>query len=96
MARVGKLKLKSTVEIWTSIYLNNAVYLAEVMLEATVDPYYGGEVDYGDRSEHYWIGDHDNPNHISRLRYQRMFIKNGLKEVENHSPEGADLISSRY
>ncbi|MCK7469592.1 MAG: hypothetical protein MZU95_01380 [Desulfomicrobium escambiense] len=40
-------------------YLNNAVYLAEAFLEGTKDPYYGGEVDYGDRAEHCWNGDHD-------------------------------------
>ena len=35
-------------------YLNNAVYLAESFLESTTNPYYNGEVDYGDRAEHCW------------------------------------------
>ena len=39
-------------------YLNNAVYLTEEFLEATKNPAYGGEVDYGDRAEHCWNGDH--------------------------------------
>ena len=77
-------------------YLNNAVYLAEEMLEATTDPYYDGEVDYGDRAEHCWNGDHDQPNAISRLRYNRMFIPKWAEEVKTRSPSGADLSSWKY
>ena len=40
-------------------YLNNAVYLAEEFLKSTANPPYDGEVDYGDRAEHCWNGDHD-------------------------------------
>ena len=77
-------------------YLNNAVYLAEDILESTTDPYYDGEVDYGDRAEHCWNGDHDQPNHISRLRYHRMFITRWAEQVKDRAPSGADLTSWRY
>jgi len=77
-------------------YLNNAVYLAEEFLESTTDPYYGGEVDYGDRAEHCWNGDHENGNHISRLRYNTMYLPKILKRIEKTAPEGADLTSWRY
>lgn len=77
-------------------YLNNAVYLTEAFLEQTTDPYYGGEVDYGDRAEHCWNGDHDNPNHISRLRYNSMYVPKILKRIEESAPPGADLTSWRY
>ena len=77
-------------------YLNNAVYLAEDILSETTAPYYNGEVDYGDRAEHCWNGDHDNGNHISRLRYHRMFIKKYVEKVHNVAPLGADLKSWRY
>ena len=77
-------------------YLNNAVYLAEEMLSETTAPYYNGEVDYGDRAEHCWNGDHDNGNHISRLRYHRMFIKKYVEKVKMVAPEDADLSSWRY
>jgi len=76
-------------------YLNNAVYLAEEFLEST-DPYYNGEVDYGDRAEHCWNGDHNNPNAISRLRYHRMFIPKWTQELEKLAPKGVDLKSWRY
>eukprot|EP01045_Picozoa_sp_COSAG04_P035667 COSAG04_NODE_8335_length_988_cov_1.514061_2_plen_308_part_00 len=33
------------------------------------------EVDYGDRAEHCWNGDHDNGNGISRLRYNTMYLE---------------------
>ncbi len=77
-------------------YLNNAVYLAEEILSETTAPFYNGEVDYGDRAEHCWNGDHENGNHISRLRYHRMFIKKYVEKVELVAPEGADLTSWRY
>ncbi len=77
-------------------YLNNAVYLAEEMLEKTANPYYGGEVDYGDRAEHCWNGDHSQPNHISRLRYHQMFIQKWAGEVSQIAPTGADLQSWLY
>ena len=77
-------------------YLNNAVYLMEAFLESTEDPHYGGEVDYGDRAEHCWNGDHDNPNAISRLRYNTMYVPEILERIEATAPEGADLTSWRY
>ncbi len=79
-----------------NFYLNNAVYLAEEILEATTEPYYNGEIDYGDRAEHCWNGDHTQPNYISRLRYNRMFIPKWAEEVKKRAPKGADLKSWRY
>ncbi len=77
-------------------YLNNAVYLAQDVLESLSNPTYDGEVDYGDRAEHCWNGDHTQPNHISRLRYNRMFIPRWAEEVKTRAPEHADLTSWRY
>jgi len=53
-------------------------------------------VDYGDRAEHCWNGDHTQPNYISRLRYHRMFIPKWTEEVKKRAPLGADLTSWRY
>ena len=77
-------------------YLNNAVYLTEEFLESTTDPYYAGVVDYGDRAEHCWNGDHDNPNAISRLRYNTMYVPRILERMRETAPPGADLTSWRY
>ena len=77
-------------------YLNNAVYLTEEFLESTTNPYYNGEVDYGDRAEHCWNGDHENGNHISRLRYNTLYVPKILKRIEESAPPGADLTSWRY
>lgn len=77
-------------------YLNNAVYLAEEFLESTVNPYYGGVVEYGDRAEHCWNGDHENGNGISRLRYNTMYLPRILERIQESAPEGADLTSWRY
>ncbi len=77
-------------------YLNNAVYLMEDFLESTTSPYYAGEVDYGDRAEHCWNGDHENGNHISRLRYNTFYLPKILDRIRTSAPRGADLTSWRY
>jgi len=93
-------KLKGKIHIYCgdmdNYYLNNAVYLMEDFLESTTDPYYDGEVDYGDRAEHCWNGDQENPNHISRLRYNSMYIPKIMKRIAESAPIGADLSSWRY
>jgi hypothetical protein len=77
-------------------YLNNAVYLVEDFLEGTKDPYYAGEVDYGDRAEHCWNGDHTQPNAVSRLRYIQMYAPKMVQRMMESHPAGADLTSWRY
>ena len=77
-------------------YLNNAVYRMEEFLESTTDPYYAGEVDYGDRAEHCWNGDHTRPNAVSRLRYHLMYVDKMLGRMQATAPVGADLTSWRY
>lgn len=77
-------------------YLNNAVYLMEDFLENTSEPYYDGEVTYGDRAEHCWNGDPDQPNAISRLRYNSMYLPKIMKRIAESAPKGADLTSWRY
>ena len=81
---------------YTTYYLNNAVYLVEDFLKDTRNPYYDGEVDYGDRAEHCWNGDHTRPNATSRLRYHQMYVDKILKRMEGSAPKGADLTSWRY
>ncbi len=93
-------KLKGKIRIYCgdmdNYYLNNAVYLMEEFLESTTDPYYAGEVDYGDRAEHCWNGDHDRPNYLSRLRYNEMYVPVILQRIKETAPPGTDLTSWRY
>ncbi|KPK75929.1 MAG: hypothetical protein AMJ79_09130, partial [Phycisphaerae bacterium SM23_30] len=93
-------KLEGKIHIYCgdmdNYYLNNAVYLMEDFLESTQNPYYNGEVDYGDRAEHCWNGDHNQPNAISRLRYHQMFMPKILERILHSAPTGADLTSWRY
>ena len=77
-------------------YLNNAVYLIEDVLKAVKDPPFGGEVDYGNRAEHCWNGDHARPNAESRLRYHQMFVPKIVERIQKSAPPGADLTSWRY
>jgi len=93
-------KLKGKIHIYVgdmdNYYLNNAVYLVEAFLKGTKNPYYEGQVDYGDRAEHCWNGDHGQPNYVSRLRYHQMYIPRAVKRMEATAPPGADLKSWRY
>ncbi|MBH09417.1 MAG: hypothetical protein CMG74_03515 [Candidatus Marinimicrobia bacterium] len=98
-SELGK-KLKGKIHIYCgdmdNYYLNNAVYLMEDFLENTVNPFYDGEVDYGDRAEHCWNGDHTRPNAESRLRYNQMFIAKAVERIKKTAPSGADLSSWDY
>ncbi|HEX9579659.1 MAG TPA: hypothetical protein VF970_01005 [Gemmatimonadales bacterium] len=77
-------------------YLNNAVYLTEEFLESTSDPYYDGKVDYGDRAEHCWNGDHSRANAYSRLRYHQMFMPRMMEQIRKNHPANPDTTSWRY
>ena len=93
-------KLEGKVNIYCgdmdNYYLNNAVYLTEEFLEKTKNPYYAGDVAYGDRAEHCWNGDPELPNAISRLRYNSMYVPKILERIRESAPRGADLSSWRY
>ncbi len=93
-------KLRGKIHIYCgtmdNFYLNNAVYLVQDFLESTTDPPYEGLVDYGDRAEHCWNGDHERPNAISRLRYHVMYLDIMLKRMRQTALAGADLKSWRY
>ncbi|MEE9266720.1 MAG: hypothetical protein V3V86_08335, partial [Gammaproteobacteria bacterium] len=93
-------KLRGKIHIYCgtmdNYYLNNAVYLTEDFLESTQDPYYEGAIDYGERAEHCWNGDHERPNAISRLRYHHMYLDEILERICKTAPPGADLKSWRY
>jgi hypothetical protein len=92
-------KLRGKLHIYVgdmdNYYLNNAVYLVEQFLK-TANPPYEGVVDYGDRAEHCWNGDHEQPNAISRLRYHQMFAPKIVERILKTAPAGADLESWRY
>ena len=93
-------KLEGKIHIYCgdmdNYYLNNAVYLMEDFLKKTNNPFYRGEVDYGDRAEHCWNGDHNNPNYISRMRYNTMYLPKILKRIQESAPKGADTKSWKY
>lgn len=97
--KIGE-QLKGKIHIYVgdmdNYYLNDAVYAAEDVLKKLANPSCNCVIDYGDRAEHCWNGDHTQPNYISRLRYHRMFIQKWAEEVRTRAPQGADLQSWRY
>jgi hypothetical protein len=76
-------------------YLTDSVYYAQERLEA-LQPAWQGEVDYGDRAEHCWNGDHKLGNAWSRLHYNFQYLPKILERIEKTAPAGADLKSWRY
>lgn len=79
-----------------NFYLNNAVKLTEAFFKSTDNPPADAEVKYGLDCEHCWNGDPSLPNHISRLRYNTMYVPMILKHIEQSAPPGADVKSWRY
>jgi hypothetical protein len=77
-------------------FLNDAVYRMQDFLESTTNPPYDGEVTYGPRAEHCWNGDPTQPNYLSRLHYDTMYLPKILDRIEKTAPTGADLTSWRY
>ncbi len=93
-------KLEGKIHVYVgsadTVFLNNAVYYLEDVLNATTNPPYGGEVKYGDRAEHCWNGDPNSPNLLSRLHYNTMYVGKILERIEKTAPAGADLKSWRF
>jgi hypothetical protein len=53
-------------------------------------------VEYGDRAEHCWNGDHTRANAYSRLRYPQMVLPWVVDRILDTAPAGADVDSWRY
>jgi hypothetical protein len=88
-------KLRIYVGDMDNYYLNNAVYPVEAFL-AKADPPADAVVDYGDRDEHCWNGDHTRSNAYSRLRYPQMVMPWAVERMLSTAPAGSDLRSWRY
>ena len=97
-ARLGP-KLRGKLRIYAgdmdNYYLNNAVYAVEEFLK-TADPPADAVVEYGDRQEHCWNGDHTRANAYSRLRYPQMVLPWVVERILDTAPPDADVDSWRY
>ncbi len=90
----GKVHLN--VGLSDNYFLNNAVYLAEDFLESAKNPSADATVEYGERDEHCWSGDHENANAFSRLTYHSRFIPQMAAHWTKTAPKGADVRSWKY
>jgi hypothetical protein len=92
-------KLRGKLRIYTgdmdNYYLNNAVYAVEEFLKAA-EPPADAVIDYGDREEHCWNGDHTRANAYSRLRYPQMVLPWIVARILDTAPPDADVDSWRY
>ena len=98
-ARLGP-KLRGKIHLYCgtldNFYLNNAVKLTEEFLNSATNPPAEAEVKYGVNCEHCWNGDPSLPNHISRLRYNTMYVPMVLEHIKRSASVDADLKSWRY
>lgn len=88
-------KLRIYVGDMDNYFLNNAVYGVEAFLKSA-NPPADAVVDYGDRDEHCWNGDHTRSNAYSRLRYPQMVLPWTVERMLMTAPPGADTRSWRY
>jgi Putative esterase len=92
-------KLRGKIHLYVgsgdNYYLTDSVYFAQERLEA-LKPAYEGSVDYGDRAEHCWNGDHTQSNAYSRLHYNFQYLPTIMERIKAAAPAGADLKSWRY
>ena len=88
-------KLRIYVGDMDNYYLNNAVYAVEEFLRSA-EPAADAVIDYGDRDEHCWNGDHTRANAYSRLRYPQMVLPWAVERMLMTAPKGADTRSWRY
>jgi hypothetical protein len=95
-AKLGEVRRKITIAGDMDNFYLNTPSISEEFLEGTKNPYYRGEVDYGDRAEHCWNGDHTRPNATSRLRYHQLFCPRAVERIRETAPPGADVKSWRY
>jgi hypothetical protein len=98
-AKLGP-KLQGKIHIYVgsadTYFLTDAVYYAQDTLESLKDPAWGGTVDYGDRAEHCWNGDHKVANAYSRLHYNSMYLPQIMARIAATAPADADLTSWKY
>jgi len=88
-------KLRIYVGDMDNYYLNDAVYGVEEFLQGASPPA-DAVVEYGDRAEHCWNGDHSRENAYSRLRYPQMVLPWVVDRILDTAPPGADVDSWRY
>ena len=92
-------KLRGKLRIYAgdmdNYYLNNAVYEVEDFLR-NAKPAADAVIDYGDRAEHCWNGDHTRSNAYSRLRYPQMVLPWAVERMIMTAPKDADTRSWRY
>ncbi|HUS78434.1 MAG TPA: hypothetical protein VM050_07225 [Patescibacteria group bacterium] len=79
-----------------AFYLNNAVYLMEEFLVKTENPYYNGQVVYGDRYSHCWYGDSSKPSAYDRYQLVQRHVREMAEHITRTAPPGADTESWRY
>jgi hypothetical protein len=88
-------KLAINVGLSDNYFLNDAVYLVEEFLKSA-SPRSDAQIDYGERDEHCWSGDHANFNGVSRLTYRERFIPRFVEHWLKTAPADADVTSWRY
>jgi len=77
-------------------YMNNAVYQVEDFFKKTQHPPADAEIIYGERREHCFTGDTENPNNVGSRTVHQRYMPAMTKRVIKTAPKGADTKSWVY
>jgi hypothetical protein len=77
-------------------YLNNAVYQTEEFFKAAKNPTADVEIVYGERREHCFTGDTQNPNTVGSRTVHQRYMPAMAAWIRRTAPQGADTASWKY
>jgi hypothetical protein len=77
-------------------YLNNAVYQVEEFFKKSQDPPADVEIIYGERREHCFTGDTENPNNVGSRTVHQRYMPAMANWMIKTAPKGADTKSWVY
>jgi hypothetical protein len=77
-------------------YLNNAVYQTEEFFRKTRNPPADAEIVYGERREHCFTGDTENPNTVGNRTVHQRYLPAMARWIRRTAPAGGDTSSWIY
>jgi|HubBroStandDraft_6_1064221.scaffolds.fasta_scaffold05474_3 hypothetical protein len=91
---VGKLHVQ--VGTADTFYLDHAVHLMQAAMEATANPHYAADFDYGVDQPHCYTGPPGSTTRDGGLTFTQRVLKASEEQMLKTAPAGADVTSWRY
>jgi hypothetical protein len=91
---VGKIHVM--VGTGDTYYLNNAVRLMQASMEASANPHYAADFDYGVDQPHCYTGPPGDTTRHGGMTFTQRVLKAAAEQMLKTAPAGADVTSWRY